>query len=108
MLTEKINSKFALVRFKLFETLVNGALSETCVCTVAGVPFEGALNHGARVNAGLEIINTLARHFGFAPPVVIDNSESVTSLLPTVGQQIRLVVSAADKSLRIESQKETN
>jgi len=54
------------------------------------------------LNIGLDIINTLAEHFGFAPVVFIDNAESVTDILQTKGQQIRLIVSAADKKLRIE------
>lgn len=107
MLTDRINERFDTVRFKLFDTQVNGGIAETCVCTVNGVPFEGALNHGARVNAGLEIINVLAEHYKVAPFVILDNSESVTKTIPTVGQQIRLVVSAADRTLRIE-QKEKN
>lgn len=102
LLTDRINSKFSMARFKLFNQLVNGALEECCeVMDDDGVPY-GSLNHGSRVNLGLDIVNTLARHYGFAPPVIIDNAESVTSLLPTEGQQIRLVVSAADKTLRFE------
>ncbi len=103
MLTDRINSKFQFVRFKLFNEQVNGGLEETCVCTVDGAPYDGALNHGGRINAGLSIINTLADHYQFAPCVFVDNAESVTALLPTVGQQIRLVVSAPDKTLRVES-----
>ena len=102
MLEESINSRFELVKFKLFEELQNGALNEVCETTCDGVPWRN-LNHGGRINGGLDIINTLARHYGFAPPIVIDNAESVTSIIPTIGQQIRLVVSAADKTLRVES-----
>lgn len=101
LLEEKINSKFKMARFKLFETQVNGALSECCETTYNGVPYSN-LNNGARLNIGLDIINTLAEHFGFAPVVFIDNAESVVNILPTKGQQIRLIVSAADKKLRIE------
>jgi len=101
MLEDKINSKFKMARFKLFDVQVNGALSECCETTFNGVPYSN-LNNGARLNIGLDIINTLAEHFGFAPPVWLDNAESVTNILPTRGQQIRLIVSAADKKLRVE------
>ena len=101
MLEGKINSKFRMARFKLFDVQVNGAISETCETTYNGVPYSN-LNNGARLNIGLDIINTLAEHFGFAPPVWLDNAESVVNILPTKGQQIRLIVSAADKKLRIE------
>ena len=101
MLEGKINSKFRMARFKLFEVQVNGALAECCETTFNGVPYSN-LNNGARLNIGLDIINTLAEHYGFSPPVWLDNAESVTDILPTKGQQIRLIVSAADKKLRIE------
>src|SRR5690606_15060518 len=101
LLTDRINAKFQFARFQLFRTLVNGGVEECCETTYQGVPYS-SLNYGARLNVGLDIINTLADHFGFAPPVWIDNAESVTNILPTRGQQIRLVVSAADKSLRVE------
>src|SRR5690606_35424969 len=101
MLTDRINSRFRLARFKLFDVQVNGGVSETCETTYNGVPYN-SLNHGSRLNVGLDIINTLAEHYGFSPPVWIDNAESVTDILPTRGQQIRLVVSANDKALRVE------
>ena len=101
LLEDKINSKFRMARFKLFDIQVNGALAECCETTYNGVPYSN-LNNGARLNIGLDIINTLAEHFGFAPVVFIDNAESVTNILPTKGQQIRLIVSANDKKLRVE------
>jgi DNA repair exonuclease SbcCD ATPase subunit len=101
LLEDKINSKFKLARFKLFNTLVNGGIEECCETTFQGVPYSN-LNNGARLNIGLDIINTLAEHFGFAPVVFIDNAESVVNILPTKGQQIRLIVSGTDKKLRIE------
>lgn len=101
LLEDKINSKFKMARFKLFENQVNGALAECCETTYNGVPYSN-LNNGARLNIGLDIINTLAEHYGFSPPVWLDNAESVTDILPTKGQQIRLIVSGMDKKLRIE------
>lgn len=106
LLTERINSKFRSVSFQLFTAQVNGGLSECCEVLVpseggAMVPYATA-NHAARVNAGLEIIATIAEHFGREMPVIVDNAESVTKLIDTDGQVIRLVVSEADKALRVE------
>jgi DNA repair exonuclease SbcCD ATPase subunit len=101
LLEDKINSKFKMARFKLFNVLVNGGIEECCETTFNGVPY-GNLNNGARLNIGLDIINTLADHYGFTPPVWLDNAESVVNILQTKGQQIRLIVSAADKKLRVE------
>lgn len=98
-LTSKINSHFTITTFKLFDEQVNGGLSECCEATCEGVPFS-SLNNGRRVNVGLDIISTLSHHFGFRPPIFIDNAESVTSIIPTSKQQqIRLIVSASDSKL---------
>lgn len=106
LLEEKINSKFKLARFKLFEVQVNGGISETCETTYGGVPYSGGLNNAARINVGLDIINTLAEHYGFAAPIFVDNAEAVVQLEPTKGQVIRLIVSEKDKALRAETQGE--
>ncbi|WP_422444310.1 AAA family ATPase [Thermoanaerobacterium sp. DL9XJH110] len=103
LLEDKINSRFKLARFKLFNVQVNGAVVECCETTYQGVPYSGGLNNAARINVGLDIINTLAEHYNFAPPIWIDNAEAVTQLIPTKGQMIRLVVSEADKTLRVEA-----
>jgi DNA repair exonuclease SbcCD ATPase subunit len=102
LLEEKINSKFEMARFKLFNVLVNGAVEECCETTYQGVPF-GSLNNGARINVGLDIIRTLAKHYNFYPPIFIDNREAVTSLIDMGDQQvISLIVSEKDKELRVE------
>ena len=59
-------------------------------------------NNAARINAGLEIIETLAYHWGISMPVFIDNAESVTRLAHTAMQTVRLVVSEQDAKLRLE------
>ena len=51
-------------------------------------------------------INTLSAYYGFVAPIWLDNSEAVTQLLETKGQQIKLYVSEADKALRIERVRE--
>jgi DNA repair exonuclease SbcCD ATPase subunit len=99
MLEERINDRFKIASFKLFETQVNGAIAETCEITAGGVPY-GSLNHAMRLNVGIDVINVLAEHHGFAPLVIIDGAESITRIEPTTGQQIRLVVSEADMTLR--------
>lgn len=101
ILTDLINQQFTLAKWNLFENQVNGGLSEICEVTVGGVPFTD-LNTAARINVGLDIINTLALHHAFIPPVVIDGAESVTMPLATQGQQIQLIVSPIDKTLRVE------
>ena len=65
-----------------------------------GVPYMG-LNTGAKINVGIDIINTLSRHYGVTVPLFIDNAEAVTKLLDCNAQVIRLVVSEMDKELRV-------
>ncbi len=105
LLEEKINSKFKMARFKLFNVLVNGGIEECCETIFLGVPYS-SLNNGARINIGLDIINTLSEHYGLEVPIFIDNKEAVTRLIPTKAQLIGLVVSEKDKKLRIEAEKE--
>ncbi len=102
MLEQRINSKFTLARFKLFEVQVNGALNEVCETTYQGVPYSAGLNNAARINVGLDIIRTLSEHYGFSAPIFVDNAEAVVELLPIDAQVIRLVVSGEDKVLRVE------
>lgn len=103
LLEEKINSKFQYARFKLFETQINGGLQETCVTTLNGVPYDKGLNNAARINVGLDIINTLSEHYSLLAPIFIDNREAVTKLIETKSQTISLVVSEKDKTLRVEN-----
>ena len=100
MVTERVNSKFKLARFKLFDQQVNGGIAECCEVMVDGVTY-GNLNNAMWINAGLDIIATLQQHYNFAPPVFIDNAESVVDLYQLPSQVIRLVVSGEDKLLRV-------
>ncbi len=106
LLMENINKKFQSVQFRLFKMQINGGLQEDCevmIPTPNGlVPYSTA-NNAARINAGLEIIDTLARHWGVTMPVFVDNAESVVKLKEIESQVIRLVVSEPDKTLRIEA-----
>ncbi len=101
LLEDRINSKFSGVSFKLFEKQINEGIKECCEVTINGVPFSDA-NRGASINAGLEIIQVLADHYGKSAPVFIDNAEAVTKLMSINSQVIKLVVSEADKVLRIK------
>jgi hypothetical protein len=71
--------------------------------TVNGVPYWSA-NNAARINAGIDICNTLSAHFGKTLPMFCDNAEAVTDLMSTIAQQIKLVVSEQDKKLRVKTQ----
>ncbi|HGH0852222.1 TPA: AAA family ATPase [Staphylococcus pseudintermedius] len=99
MLTDNINEKFDMAEFKLFNQLVNGELEETCITLVDGVEYSGGLNNAARINVGLDIINTLCKHYNVTAPIFIDNAESVTNVINTEAQQIQLIVSEDNRGL---------
>ncbi|EAC8477260.1 hypothetical protein JH67_02880 [Listeria monocytogenes] len=103
MLEERINSKFKFVNFQLFKQNINGGIEECCETTLNGVPYNSGLNNAARINGGLDIINTLSAHLELTAPVFIDNRESIVKLIDTKAQIINLVVSENDKNLRVEA-----
>lgn len=99
ILEERVNQHFSIVRWKMFRTVNNGGDSfqePYCECLVDGIPYGGGLNQAARLNAGLDVINTMCRHYNVSAPIVIDNSESTLNIIPTTGQQIRLQVADTD------------
>lgn len=106
MVTEKINECFKEISFKLFDIQVNGGLKECCEIMIpspagVNVPYASA-NNAAKINAGLEVIETLQRHFNVTLPVFVDNAESVTELKNINTQMIRLVVDANHNKLFME------
>ena len=100
LVSNKINDSFDLVKFKLFENQINGGITETCEATFKGVPYSD-LNNAAKINAGLDVINSLSDKLDLKVPIFIDNAESVNELIKTDTQLVRLVVSK-DKELRID------
>ena len=103
LLSEEINGHFKYAKFKLFEEQINGGIAECCETTFKGVDYSD-LNNAARINVGLDIINTLCELNDKYAPVIVDNAESVTDILPTTSQMVRLVVSADDDALRVEKE----
>lgn len=95
-----VNSKFKFVKFKMFDEQINGGLRETCEVMVNGVPYSDT-NTASKINAGLDIINVLSKHYQISAPIFIDNRESVTELIQCESQIINLIVSALDSQLRV-------
>lgn len=108
LLNDKINEHFKTVKFQLFkQNITNDGIDDICdvlvpTATGAFVPFSDA-NKAARLNAGIEIIGVLGEYYGVELPIFVDNAESVTHIIPTKGQLIRLVVSESDRELRLET-----
>lgn len=95
-----INSMFRIARFRLFREQANGGIEDRCDVVYEGVPYIN-INSGAKINVGVDIINTLSTAYGVSVPLFVDNAESVTRLENSTAQIIRLVVSEKDKELRV-------
>jgi len=90
-LEQKINYKFKFVNFKMFETQINGGEVECCDALIDGVPFSDA-NMASKINAGLDIINTLCEFYQVTAPIFIDNRESIVQLIDIKSQIVNLIV----------------
>lgn len=96
LLEESINCKFPTIRWKLFDRQINGALVDCCECLIPSdgtfVPY-GCANTAASVNADIEIIGVLSRHYDVTAPLFVDNAERVNYIVRPAGQLITLSVS---------------
>lgn len=95
-LSESVNEKFDTISWKLFDTQVNGGIVDTCVCMIpcdSGLVAYESANTASQINADLEIVNALSRHYGVSVPLFVDNSERVNKLSHTDSQMITLAVS---------------
>ncbi len=100
LLEDLINSKFKVVKFRLFKMQINGGLDECCDTLVNGVPYSD-VNNAHKILAGLDIIETLSKFHNRRAPIFIDNRESINELYEIDSQLISLVVTE-DPQLRIE------
>ncbi|OEU62403.1 MAG: hypothetical protein BA867_09640 [Desulfobacterales bacterium S5133MH16] len=101
MVEEKINEKFDLAKFKLFNILVNGEVDDCCRVKYQGICFDEGLNHSGQVNLGIDIINTLSKHFDLTMPLFLDDMNLVTKTIPTKNQIIKLIVDPQYKQLTV-------
>ena len=97
---DSVSRAFRIARFRLFLEQANGGVEDRCDVVCGGVPYMN-LNNGAKINVGIDIINTLSNAYGVRVPLFVDNAESVTRLEGSDTQIIRLVVSENDKELRV-------
>jgi len=102
LLQDRVNNHFSMARFRLFKQLVSGEVVECCDTLYKGVPYGSNLNHGHKIQVGMDIVNGLSRRYNISLPLLVDNRESVDQLPPTNAQVISLSVSQRDSVLRPE------
>lgn len=100
ILEEKVNKHFEVVWWKMFRQMINGNKESYCECYVENIAYHDGLNTAMKLNAGLDICNTLCKIYDFYAPIIIDNAESNLDILKTESQQIRFYV--ADTELIIK------
>ena len=104
-LSDRINSHFKKVRFKLFKTLINGAVQPTCVMQMASngsyVDYQ-SLNHGAQIIAGLDVIDALETLYDVCAPVWVDNAEALSTFnKPQINSQLIMLEVSDDEELMV-------
>ena len=97
----RVNQKFQLVRFRMFEPQLNGGEKPDCVLISksTGAKFLDT-NNADKINIGLDIINTLCLFHEISAPIFVDNAEGVNQLFPVGSQLVKLIVTT-DKDLQI-------
>lgn len=100
LIESAINAKFDLVSFKMFEMQINGNEKEICETIYKGVPFQD-LNTAGKIQAGLDIINALSRHYNTYLPIFIDNRESVHWIPQLNAQVVNLIADATTPQLTV-------
>ena len=80
--------------------MINDNKESYCECYVDNIAYHDGLNTAKRLNAGLDICNTLCSLYDAYAPIIIDNAESNLNILHTESQQIRFYV--ADSELIIK------
>lgn len=88
----RVNALFQFVKFKMYRQQIEDEKQVAdCVCYIDGVRYADKNNAG-KINAGLDVINTLCAFHKVNAPIFIDNAESVNEFIPVSSQLITLVV----------------
>ena len=98
-ITSAINSKFNIVTFRLFREQINGGLEDCCDVMLNGKPY-GTISDGEKIKVGIDIVQTLTKHFDVQVPLIVDCAESVTDFPQTTLQTIKLVVANTDMEVQ--------
>ena len=99
IITSAINSKFNIVTFRLFREQINGSLEDCCDVMLNGKPY-GTISDGEKIKVGIDIVQTLTKHFDVQVPLIVDCAESVTDFPQTTLQTIKLVVANTDMEVQ--------
>lgn len=91
LVEQRISSYFKTVRWKMYDTQINGGEVECCIPLINGTPYADA-NNASQINAGIDIINAFASQTNVIAPIWVDNAEGVNHFIDTPAQMIKLYV----------------
>ena len=106
LLSDRINSHFKKVRFRLFTEQINGGIKEACVMQIntngSYVDYSDA-NNAAKIIGGLDVIEALSSLYEVEAPIFLDNSEAIDSYnTPKMDAQMILLEVSDDETLHVE------
>jgi hypothetical protein len=105
VIVNAINSKFATLRVKLFDTLKSGEYTEAFKITQYGIPYS-ALNKGQRLRVALELVKFLKESLDVEAPIMFDDGESYDSIIINgIGGQVIVTIRQEDAPLMIHGGK---
>lgn len=105
---KSINDKFKIARFKLFEqNKTNDSLNECCEVICNNSPRYNDINNAGKTIVGIDIIQTLAKHYEKNVPIFIDNVDSldtdnINKVISDIEQQIITLKVSDDTQLIIK------
>lgn len=104
MLSERVNRRFKVVKWKLFEKQKNGGTKEVCVCMIHGSQYgENTTSATERMMAGMDIINTLQEIYEVKAPIFLDDADLYNDKnIPDMDCQLIKLCVSNDEDLRIE------
>lgn len=103
LLTDKINEKFDVVKWMLFDYQKNGEYKEVCIPTIDGKKFGTHTNTGLEVLAKLDIVKGLQKFFEQYYPVFLDGAERLDKdAMKSVAMDSQIIMlCVADNDLEI-------
>lgn len=106
LLSDRINSHFKKVRFRLFTEQINGGIKEACVMQIntngSYVDYPDA-NNAAQIIGGLDVIEALSELYEVEAPIFLDNAEAIDSYnTPKMNAQLILLEVSDDDHLVVE------
>ncbi len=103
MFEKNVNKHFSVVKWVLFETLINGGYKDICRATVDGTDMESGLNHGHRILGDIDILDSFQKINSVRLPIFVDDAESLDDWrVPELDTQMILLRRTDDDKLTVK------